>query len=97
MNLSITLGIFGCWLGCRVDAETSEEFSDGGIGVVGGVLERLSNNGSVASWYEIGGCVVMDFAKELVDCGSTTSFLFECCGNGDVGVIDKVSETSVSR
>ena len=67
LNLSTTLGIFGCWLGCRVDVETSEEFSDGGIGVVGGVLERLSNNGSVASWDEVGGCVMVNIAEELVD------------------------------
>ena len=45
--------MFGCWLGCRVDAEASEQLSDGSVGIVSGVLERLSNNGSVASWYEI--------------------------------------------
>ena len=40
--------------------------------------------------------MMVNVAEESMDGGATAPFLFEGVGDGDVGVIDKLSETSFS-
>src|SRR6202453_5410543 len=56
VNLSTFFGILGCWLGWRVELETSESFfkgvCDGVVGVVDKVSESSSSRGSRAACCE---------------------------------------------
>ena len=70
MNFSTFFGILGCWLGWRVDRETSESLfegiGDGVVGVIDKVLEISSSRGSVALCCEHSVCVFKDLGEVIV-------------------------------
>src|ERR1700677_3999351 len=67
VNLSTFFGILGCWLGWRVEMETSESFfkgvGDGVVGVVNKVSESSSSRGSCAACCEHSVCVLKHFGE----------------------------------
>src|SRR6202453_1565523 len=70
VNFSTFFGMLGCWLGWRVDRETSESLfecvGDGVVGEIDKESEMSSSRGSIPLWCEHSVCVFKDLG-EVVD------------------------------